>query len=485
MPIEQSPLLRSFAWKFLERFSVQGVQFLVQLILARLLAPEDYGKVAVVAAVIAIMNVVLQSGTVKALIQFKNINSVYFSSAFFGNLCLSVALYGALFFSAPALSHLIGVGEFSAIARVLGLSLVIGVFNTIQDALAVRHGKYKRLFLSSTAGVLVSGAAGIACAAAGAGLWSLVAQQLANQAVCAVVLWLQSGYSIKPRFSLSRLGRMARYSWKISLSSFIEVAFQNIQSIALGRMFSVRTLGFVAKGQQFPLLVVANIDGTIQPIMLRELSLRQGDPGALRDRVRKVETVCAFLLFPVLAALIVNSENIVGILLSERWLPSSRYLVVFTLAYMFVPFNSLNIQVPNAIGKTAIYLRNEMVKKILGVALLGAALPFGINSFCVALVVYGCLSFVVDARTTGTLIGYGLIQQIRGIVPYAALASIAGAATYPFRLLGMGRLPTLALGLASIAGLYLLGCHVFRLEGYHYASGLLHPTGVNTIFRSK
>lgn len=478
MSVGTSSLFRSFIWKSLERFSAVGLQFVVQLILVRILSPEDYGIVAVVAAVIAILNVVIQAGVVKALVQFKNINSIYYSTAIIWNLLVASILYTGLYLLSPAIAVLTNIKEFIAISRVLGVSFFINVFISFLEAIVIRRGKYKQQFISSTLGVVVSGIVGIAFAVDGGKYWSLVVQQLSLQIVYVVALWLQIRYLPKFKPSLSRLKKMLEYSWKIGASVFIDFTFHNFQAIALGKYYTPMILGYISKGQQFPLLVVVNFDSALQPIMLRELSRYQDDKLSMLEQFRKVESISAFILFPIISMLIISAENIVVILLSERWLPSAAYLIVFSLSYMLIPFSSLNIQVMNAMGKSKLYLRNEMVKKLCGIFLLLAALPFGVMAYCIAYAFYSVISFVIDTRTTGVLIGDGFVKQISDIAPYAVLAAVAGVVVYPIRLLGLDRIITLSLSMVVTSTLYLFMCRLFKTKGYYYTQRVLRPRGV-------
>ncbi len=466
-------LLRSFIWKSLERFSVVVIQFIIQLVLIRLLKPEDYGTFAVGAAIIAILNVVLQAGVVKSLVQFKNINSNYFSTAFHANLVFSVLLYSGLYLFAPTLGIITGVSGFVNLIRVLGLSLIIGVFNTIQETYIIRRAKFKKIFVANTIGVIISGIVGIFCALMRMSFWALVIQQLTSLIVCSITLLLQSGYWPKAYFSFAKFRSMLSYSWKFTLSFLLEATFLNVQSIALGRIFNTRILGFVTKGQQFPQLIVVNVDSIIQSVMLRDLSSRQDRLDDIKVTVRRVAIITAFLLFPILTGLIMNSESIIVLLFSERWLHSRDYLIMYTLAYMLIPFNSLNIQVPNALGKSNLYLRNETIKKIIGIIFLIILLPFGLKAFFIGLVAYGVCFFIIDAVTTGSLIGYSILAQLRDIAPYAILSIVIGVVTYPIRFLNLGHLLTLIFTLVGCATLYLFVSWLLSLEGYRYARDLV------------
>lgn len=470
-------IIRSFFWKSLERASVVAIQFIVQLVLARLLLPEDYGTVTVVAAVIAILNVVLQSGITKSLIQFKRANSKYFATALLSNFVLSLFLYGLLFFASPSFELLVHIKGFSHVARILGLSIIIGSFSTIQEACLIRHADYKSIFAGYLSGAAISGIVAIIAASMGIGYWALVVQQLVNQLVCAVVFGFRSPFRPRWFFSLMYLWKMLSYSWKITLSTFIDILFSNSQSIMLGRLFSARTLGFLTKGQQFPLLIAANIDSIIQSIMLRELSRRQERLDDYRAILKKIVVIASFFVFPAFAVLIANSESIVVVLLSERWKDSSIYLVFYGLAYCYIPFSSINIQVPNSMGKSKLYLRNEIAKKTLGVVFIAVGLISGIRTFCLSLVLYGIVSFIIDTATTGSLTGYGIPGQLRDMAPYAILAITACLVAFPIRFLHVGIFIQLVLSVILSISLYISAAGILHLRGFSYAKSILSRNG--------
>jgi teichuronic acid exporter len=276
-------VLSSLLWKLMERGGTQGIQFVVQVILARMLLPEDYGVIALVVIFTSIAGVFIQSGLNTALIQKKDVDEADFSSVFY--LCLFIAclIYITLFLTAPFIATFYGIPQITLVFRVLSITLFFGAFNSIQNAVVARNLQFKKLFFSSTGAILISGTAGIYMAYTGFGVWALVGQQISNQFLVTIILWFTVKWRPELLFSFSRVKKLFSFGWKLLASALIDTIYTDLRSLIIGKMYTPAMLGFYKRGQQFPSIIISNINGSIQSVMLPVLSSQQDD----RLRVKK------------------------------------------------------------------------------------------------------------------------------------------------------------------------------------------------------
>ena len=302
MPSKAS-IISSLIWKFMERMGIQGTQFVVSIVLARLLAPDDFGLIALVMAVIAIANVFVQSGLGTALIQKKDADETDFSSVFYASLLLAAVVYAIIFFTAPLIADFYDKQALIPVIRVLTLSLFIGVFNSIQYAYVARHMMFKKLFFRSIGSMIPSSIIGIVMAFTGFGVWALVAQQLSNAFLSVVIMWFVVPWRPQWIFSFERLKKLFSFGWKLLFSSVIDTVYSQIQSFIIGKMFSTASLAFFDRGSHFPYIVVNNINNSIQAVMLPSLSAYQDDRPQVKKMVRRAIVTSSFLIIPMMAGL--------------------------------------------------------------------------------------------------------------------------------------------------------------------------------------
>lgn len=316
-----SKVITSLLWKLMERGGTQGVQFIIQIVLARLLVPNDYGIISLIAIFINLAAVFVQSGFSAALIQKKDANETDFSSVFYLSLLVATLLYIILFFTAPIIASFYGVYQLTSVLRVLEITLFFGVFISIQNAVISKRMQFKKLFFSSLGSILVSGAVGIVFAYNGFGVWALVAQQLTNQFMSIVILWFTVKWRPKLLFSIERLKGLFLYGWKLLVSSLLDALYMNLRSLIIGKIYNPAMLGFYNRGDQFPQIIVTNINGSIQSVMLPALSAEQDNTKRVKDMVRRSIVTSSFIVFPMMVGLAVVSEPLVKILLTDKWLP--------------------------------------------------------------------------------------------------------------------------------------------------------------------
>lgn len=424
-----STIVKSLFWKFMERCGTSGVQFVVSIVLARLLLPSDFGLIALVMVFISLANVFVQNGFNTALIQKKIADNLDFSSALYTSLAIAIALYAILFFTAPALAQFFEHPELTAIVRVLALMLIVGAVNSIQEAYIARNMLFKKLFWRSLCALVPSAIIGITCAYKGFGVWALVIQQLTDVLLMCVFMWFSVKWRPKLKFSKASIKGLFSYGWKLQISALLDIGLTNFCNLIVGKMFSPADLGYYSRGEIFPLAIIANINTSIQSVLMPTLSVAQDQPAAVKQMMRRAITTSSFVILPIMAGLAALAKPTVLLLLGEKWLPCVPFIQIFCFSYAFWPIHTSNLSAINAVGRSDIFLKLEIIKKIMGLSVLALFIylfrsPIGIASTGFVTAIIGGF---INAYPNKKLLNYGYFEQIRDILPSMLLALTMGA----------------------------------------------------------
>lgn len=461
----------SFAFKLAESFGVQGVSLVVSLVLGRLLSPDDYGVLGMLTVFVAVSQVFVQSGLNTALIQKKHADETDFSSAFWLSLGIAAALYALLCALAPAIAAYFEMPGLSPALRALALVLPPGALVSVQNALVARRMAFRRLMAASLCATALSGAVGVGMALAGRGYWALVAQQLTNQLCLAALLGWLLHWRPAARFSLERVKALWRFGWKLLVSSLLDTGYANLRTAVIGKRFSADTLGYFNRGKQFPELLMNAVNGSIQSVMLPVLADEQDDRARMKAMLRRSITVSSFLVLPMMAGLAAVAEPLIVLLLTEKWLPCVPFLQICCIDFAFYPIHTANLQAINAMGRSDVSLRLEVVKKAYGLVILAVtALCFGtVYAIAWGAVVSTLISAFVNAEPNRRLLGYGYLEQMRDVLPslglslvlFIAVRALGSALTLPSA-------PLLAVQVLAGAALYAALALALRLESARY-----------------
>ena len=465
---KKSIIISSLIWKLMERTGVQGVQFIVQIILARILSPDDYGIISLITIFIALATVFVQSGFNTALIQKKNVKEEDFSSVLYISIIAATILYFILFISAPSIARFYRIEELKSVLRVISIVLFFGAFNSIQNAIIARTMQFKKLFIVSVLSILISGIVGIILAYLGFGVWALVMQQIVNQISITVILCFVVKWKPKLVFSISRVGDLFSYGWKLLVSSLIDTLYMNLRGLVVGKVYTSQTLAFYNRGEQFPQLIVSNINGSIQSVMLPTLASEQEDRKRVKELVRRSIVTSSFLLFPLMIGLAVVGEPLIKILLTDKWLPCVPFMQIFCLTYALWPIHTANLQAINALGRSDIYLKLEIIKKIVGITILSISIFYGVYAIALGGLVSGIISSFINSYPNLKLLNYSYREQIKDILPSLLLSIIMGIVVYGILYFNMSAILTLSIQIIVGAVVYLVLSKLFKLECYEY-----------------
>lgn len=472
----KAAVIASLFWKFLERIGTQGVQFVVAIVLARLLSPADFGLIALVTVFIAIANVFVQSGLNTALIQKKQIDNLDFSTVFYSCLGLASAIYLLLFFLAPFIGEFYGnQAKLVPVVRVLGLMLVLGALSSVQEAYVARNMMFKKLFYRSIGAIVPAGVLGIIFAYLGFGIWALVVQQLTNSFLMCLIMWLTVKWRPEFSFSFVRWKSLFSFGWKLLCSALLDTCYQNMRNLVIGKMFSPTALGYFNRGDQFPYLVVNNLNASIQSVMLPSLSSVQDDRPRLKSMARRAIVTSSFLVLPMMAGLAAIAKPLTLVVLGEKWLPAVPFIQICCFSYAFWPVHTTNLSAINAVGRSDIFLKLEIIKKSYGFAVLAVAAyvfrsPIGV---AMSLAVTAPLGSFVNAFPNKRLLNYGFLEQMKDILPSFVLSVVMGGCVYMSGCLVIEKnvanlILQLAIMISLGAFLYLSLAKLFKLECLDY-----------------
>lgn len=463
--------LTGLLWTFLERFGAQCVTLIVSIILARLLDPVVFGTVAIVTVFMEILNVFIDSGLGNALIQKKDADDIDFSSVFYFNIFMCIALYLVLFFLAPLMSRFYGMAELTDIIRVMGLSLIVSGVRNIQRAFVSRKLQFKRFFFATIGGTLGAAALGIWMAYRGFGVWALVAQGLFNNVVGTVILWLTVKWRPKRVFSFTRFRGLFSFGWKLLVSDLINTVYNNLRQLIIGKMYTTQSLAMYNRGYMIPNVFVININSAIDSVLFPVMSSAQDDVNMIRAMTRRSIRVSSYIMWPVMMGIAACSTPLVSILLTDKWLPCVPFLIIFCISYAFLPLQTANLNAIKALGRSEIYLKLEIIKKIVGFAILAATMWFGPLVMAASNLLFAVINYLINAFPNRKLLNYSYGQQIMDAAPPMLLSAFMFGIVYCVRFLELSNWLTLIVQIPLGVLIYVGGTKLFKLDSFDYILG--------------
>lgn len=466
-------IVSNFIWRFAERCGAQLVSFVVSIVLARILAPEDYGTIALVTVFTAILQVFVDSGLGTALIQKKDADDLDFSSVFYFNFSICLVLYAVIFIVAPYIAIFYEDMTLTSVIRVLSLTIVISGVKGIQQAYVSRNMLFKRFFFSTIGGTIFSAFLGIGLAFSGCGVWALVAQQLSNTMIDTLILWITVKWKPKKEFSWKRLRTLFSYGWKLLVSSLLDTVYNNLRNLIIGKMYSSADLAYYNQGDKFPKIIVTNINTSIDSVLLPTMSNEQDDRNRIKSMTRRAIKTSIYVMAPLMMGLAFCAESIVELVLTDKWLPCVPFLRLFCITYMFWPVHTANLNAIKAMGRSDCFLKIEIVKKIVGLFFLLSSMWFGVMAIAYSLLLSSILSQIINAWPNRQLLGYGYLEQVRDFAPGILLAIGMGICVYFIGFLPLPTIVTLLIQIIIGAVIYIGASALLKLEEFEYILGMV------------
>lgn len=404
--------VKGILWSSVERFSVQGVQFLVMIVVARLLEPKDFGLVGMLAIFMAVSQSIIDSGFSQALIRKQNRSDTDQCTVFYFNIVVSLCLYLILFAIAPWVAYFYNEPQLTSLMRVLCLMVVINSMAVVQRAIYTATLNFKTQAKATFMAAIVSGIVGIVLAWWGFGVWTLVWQQLSGAIANTLLLWWYSSWRPRLIYSWKSFRELFAFGSNLLISGLLETIYNNIYQIVIGKIYSASSLGFFTQAKQISALPSSNIHGIIGRVTYPVLSTLQDDDERLAANYRKILRMSAFIIFPLMCGLAGVSRPLINILLGSKWGFSATLLVPLCMTMMWYPIHAINLNLLKVKGRSDLFLRLEIIKKILGVSMLIITAPFGLIVMCYGTIVNSIIALVINTYYTGKLIHVGFIRQM-------------------------------------------------------------------------
>ena len=467
--------LAGLFWAFAERIGAQLVGFVVSIVLARLLMPEDYGVLAILLVFINLCNVFVDSGFGRSLVQKKDADDLDFSSAFYFGLAVSIVLYAGLYIGAPWIARLYDMEILTPLIRVMGLRLIIASYNSVQKAKVSREMQFRRFFFATLGGTLISAVVGIVLAWMGCGVWALVAQELTNVVIDTVILSLTIRWRPRLMFSLERTKVLFRYGWKVLVASLVDTIYEDFRSLYVGKLYTADDLAYYTRGKQFPHLLVDNVNVSISNVLFPAISSCQGDLEEVKGLTRRAMKTSSFIISPMMFGLAAVAKPLVLLLLTEKWLPCVPFLQILCINCALTPLQTANIQAMYAVGRSDIVLRLNVVKKTFGFLMVLIFARISVLAMAWAGVATGVFCLVVNTYPNRKLLNYGLWEQIRDVVPCWLMSGVMMLLVQAVTLLGLSLIPELIVMVLVGAEAYVAQSVLFRVESFTYILDTLKP----------
>lgn len=415
--MKTSSVFSATSWKIIEKFGSKGIQFVIQIILARILMPDDYGVVAILTVFISLSNVFIQNGFSTSLIQKKEATQDDFCTALFSSLGIAVLFYVILFVTAPFIESFYQMEDLAVYIRVQSLVLFAGSFNSVQYAYISRSLNFRVYTIATLIASSLSGVVGILFALNGFGVWALIFQQLTANYLAVVALYILVEWRVELLFSIEKLKVLFGYGWKILVSSLINSLYASMYNLIIGKVYTQELLGLYSKGQQFPLLVTENLNETVQSVTLPILSQMQDDPVGMKDKMKRALMLNGFVVIPAMLGLSAISYEFIYVVLGEKWLAAVPYMILLSLVYSVYPIHTMNIQCMKALGRSDLFLKLEIIKKLLEIVMVIITVKSGLLAMIIGQIALSLISIPINIWPIRKLIGYGAAEQIKDLLP--------------------------------------------------------------------
>lgn len=418
--------VNGFIWSFVDNFSVQLGQFIIGIILARLLEPKEFGLIGMITIFITLSQWFISSGFGQALIRKKNCTDADYSTVFIFNIGSGIILYFILFLSAEPISVFFNEPQLNSLIKVLGFSLIIISFTIIQQTQLVKDLDFKKQTKISIISAVISGTIGISAAIYGFGVWSLVYKSLSEYLIRSLLLWKWSKWMPSLTFSVSSFKELFGFGHKLMLRGLIYTIFNNIYYIIIGKYFSAAQLGFYTRAEQFNRLPSSNINKVVNQVSYPVLSNLQDDPVALKKTYIKLFTTLVFITSTLMLTLAAIAEPLIIVTIGEKWRPTIEILQPLCFVGLLYPLADYNLTILKVKGLSGLILKLELFKRLLSIPVIIIGIYFGIKALIYAMILLSLIEFLINAHYSGKQISYSLKDQIKDNTPNFIVASIVG-----------------------------------------------------------
>lgn len=460
--------VKSVMWSAIERFSVQGIQFVLSIIIARLIAPSEYGLIAMLSIFLSIAQSFIDSGFSNALIQKKNRTNIDYSTVFYFNTIVSFIVYFLLFFASPYIAVFYQEPQLEIVTKWVSLGVVISGFSIVQRAKLTISLNFKIQAQASLIAVVISGVVGIILAYFQYGVWALVFQSLLNNVISTLLLWVLSHWWPLWTFSWQSFKSLFTFGSKLLIGGLLNTVYINLYSLVIGRWYSAADVGYYNRAYSLASFSSINIVGIISRAMYPILCQLQDENERLNVYFLRSVRFSCFLIFPLMTGVAVLSRPLIQLVLTDRWLPASELLSILCLAYMWYPVMYLNWQILSVNGRTDLSLKSEIIKKIVSIFILVLSIPYGIQLMCYGVLLYNICDIIIISFFVRKVVPLSFWGEMKVLLPLLGISLLTGISMYIGISFFSSALSKLLVGTFIGIGVYILLSCLFRFPEYEY-----------------
>lgn len=458
--------VKGVAWSGIDSVAQYGVSFIVSIILARLLSPDDYGLLGIVAIFTAVCNTLINAGFTTALIRKKNATDDDYNTTFIVNLLMSLLLYAIIYFVSPLIARFFDREELVSLTRVSSLGMIFGALALVQQTKLTKRIDFKSQTIITIVASVTSGIIGIVLAILNFGVWALVMQQLSSQILRTVLLWFVNKWIPQFRFSTKSFHELFGFGWKMMLSGVLDTIWKELYQVIVGKFYSPATLGQYTRAKSFSQMFSSNLTMVVQRVTYPVLSSIQDEKERMILAYRRIIKTAMFITATGMFFLGAISEPLLYCLIGPKWHEAATYLPLICISGSFYPLNAINLNMLQVQGKSDLFLFLEIVKKVVGLLPLAVCFKYGVMPMLYVNLIIVFISFLLNSFFSGKLLGYSSWMQIKDIAPYFGIGSIVAGIVYFLKFIPISYF--IILPLQIVIGLIFLIfiCGIAGLEAY-------------------
>lgn len=464
--------VKGASWSFIDSIAGQGITFLVGLILARLLTPEEYGLIGIITIFIAVFNSIVDSGFSNALIRKNDAKDIDFNTVFISNLIFSIVLFVILYASSPLISKFFNQPQLIPLLRVMGSIVIINAFAIIQRTILVKKVDFKTQTKVSLISSITSGVVGIGMAVSGCGVWSLVGQQISRQFLNTAFLWIYSNWYPKIQFSFNSFKQLFSFGWKLLVSGLIDTIWREIYQVVIGKYYSPATLGQYTRAHQFASICSSNLTTVVQRVSYPVLSSVQDDKLRLKNGYKRIIKVTMLITFTLMLGLAAVAKPMIITLVGKQWLPCVPFLQIICLQMMLYPLHAINLNMLQVQGRSDLFLKLEIIKKVIAIGPLLLGIFVDIYWMLWGSVVTGIFAYYLNSYYSGKYLDYSMTDQIKDILPSFCIAAVMAVIVYCISLIPLSPLILLPMQIVIGALVVVVLCEIIKPEEYQELKGI-------------
>ena len=467
--------VKGVAWSGIDNVIQIGVTFVVSIVLARLLSPDDYGLLGLIAVFTAVCQALISGGYTTALIRKKEVIDDDYNTVFIINFGMSLLLYAIIYFSAPAIANFFERQELVALTRVSSIGMIVGALALVQQTLLTKRIDFKTQTKVTTIASVTSGVIGIVMALFDFGVWALVAQQLSATSLRTILLWIYNKWIPKFRFSSASFHELFGFGWKMMVSVLLDTIWKELYQVVVGKFYTPATLGQYTRAKQFSQLFSSNLTGVVQRVTFPVLSNIQDEHVRLVSAYRRIIKTTMFITAISLFFIGAISEPLLYCLIGPKWHEATAYLPLICIGASLYPLHALNLNMLQVQGRSDLFLGLEIIKKVLGLIPLAVCIFYGVLPMLYINLIVGVLCYFLNSYFPGKLLGYTSWMQLKDIIPSYGLAMFLSLSVYFLKFLPISNWIILPLQIALGTSLFFLICTNIKMQEYKEVQDILRP----------